>query len=207
MEDVADSDSSSLPDSTDDETLPTGRNSLRLPGAMPLEPRTDHIDEATRKKIKKGQYINLRLLVGLKKKINRSISLGQAPSTSEEVEDSNLPIMQWVDAFIVFISVHIRTRPNDIQGMLRHLQIVKKMCAQGKNGVEYDTQFRRLRAQQPDIQWGEYLPELAADVEMESQKAYRPRKTFGYYKNQNKFHRLPSQRCTGVCYRFNLPEG
>ena len=79
----------------------------------------------------------------------------------------------------MFISIHIEFNPTDIQGMLRHMQIVKKMCTQGKSGVESDTQFRRLRAQHDYIQWGEYLPELAADVEGESQQGYRGRRAYG----------------------------
>ena len=41
---------------------------LRLPGAMPLVPRTDHVDSTIRRKIRKGEYVNLRHLVGIKKK-------------------------------------------------------------------------------------------------------------------------------------------
>ena len=210
LEDMDVSDSSE-PSTSDDEIAPESK-SLRLPGAMPLVPRTDHIDEATRKKIRKGQYVNLRPLIGWRRK-GRNVSgqavynpLGQAPYIPGEMEEGNLPISQWVDAFIVFMSVHIRFHPNHIQGMLRHMQIVKKMCTQGKNGVEYDTQFRRLRAQHLEIQWGEYLPELAADVEGDAQQLCRPRKNFGYYKTHQGLHRLPAQRSARVCYRFNLPE-
>ena len=77
------------------------QNVIRLPGAMPLVPRTDHIDEKLRRKIRKGEYISLRLLLGDKKR-NR-----KEHSSEDYTEDDNLPMSRWVDAFVVFISIYI----------------------------------------------------------------------------------------------------
>ena len=109
LSEESDSELSEVFDSSDEKDATEGSQGMRLPGAMPLVPRRNHIDEATRKKIKKGQYVNLRLLLGLRKRSIRNIQIGAvAIGTLEEMEEDNLPILKWVDAFIVFISVHIR---------------------------------------------------------------------------------------------------
>ena len=198
---TSESDDPDLSDSLFDEEVPLrAQQGLRLPGAMPLVPRTDHLDDSMRRKIRKGKFVLLKKLLGNRKKTGRGKT---TPSPSEDSDEDNLPISLWVDAFIVLISVHIEFFPCDIQGMLRHMQIVKKMASQGKDGVEYDTQFRRLKAQHAYIQWGEYLPELAADVDGAAKRHFRFRKP--YNRGFQRVNRA-SQRVR-VCHILNSTEG
>ena len=48
--------------------------------------------------------------------------------------------------------------------MLRHLEIVKSFHSAGKDGVEYDYQFRRLKSRNSDMVWGEFISELAGTI-------------------------------------------
>ena len=169
---------------------------------MPLVPRTDHLDDRMRKKIRKGEYVDLRQLLNIKNRSNRT-KLTLLDGALEEVrEEENLTVTKWVDAFVIYMSVYLEFYQNDVQGMLRHIQIVKRMCSQGKNGIEYDTQFRRMRAQHSDIRWGEYLPEMAAEIEEIPRFRYGLKKTDRY---RSFLRKQPTQK--NVCYKFNSPEG
>lgn len=139
--------------------------SVRPMGAMPCVPRTEHVDDTLRRKIRRGEFVDFKSLIphprGEKPRKRFSIADGLL----EEVEDTtNLILYNWIDAFVVFMSVTLEFFPSYAQGMLRHFQVVKRMHAAGKDGVDYDFQFRRLKCQIKSIQWGEYLPELAGEV-------------------------------------------
>lgn len=172
----------------------------RLPGAMPLVPRTAHIDNRLRKKIRKGEYINFRQLLDKKKLPKKNSSTRDDGRYEEQSNEDNLPILLWIDAYIVFMSVNLDYFPTQAQGMLRHMQIVKRMCSMRKDGVEYDTQFRRLKDQHSYIKWGEFLPELAAEIE----QTWTPRYNIGKWSGRA---RKPFMKSRQVCFKFNSKEG
>ena len=148
-----------------DSDLASENEVVRPFGSMPLVPQTTRVDEKKREKIRKGMYVDFRTLVPHPK--------GKVPPTRftinnglfEEVSDSeDLNMYSWIDAFVIYMSVRLEFFPAEAQGLLRHLQIVKKMHSDGKEALDYDEQFRRLKAQHKDIRWGEYLVELASDA-------------------------------------------
>lgn len=179
---------------------PVEEQSARLPGAMPLVPRTAHVDSRMRKKIRKGEFVNFRSLLD-KRWRPRRVRNKREGDHFEEADEDNLPILQWIDAYIVYMSVYLEFFPGKTQGMLRHMQIVKRMCSTRKDGVEYDTQFRRLKAQHSYIEWGEFLPELASEID---QPWTSPRYRQGRWSGRS---RRPFVRNKRVCYRFNSKEG
>ena len=147
-----------------DSDLAPEKEVVRPFGSMPLVPQTTRVDDRQREKIRKGMYVDFRTLMPHPK--------GKVPPTRftinnglfEEVADSeDLNIYSWIDAFVIYMSVRLEFFPAEAQGLLRHLQIVKKMHSDGREALDYDEQFRRLKAQHKDIRWGEYLVELASD--------------------------------------------
>jgi hypothetical protein len=143
---------------------------LRMAGSMPVVPRTSHVDEGARRKIRKGEFVDFKSLIPRARVDRPRRRLELVDGVLEEFEDtSNLQFYKWIDAFVVFMSVRLEFFPTESQGLLRHLQIVKKMHGNGKDGVEYDYQFRRMQSQHRDIRWGEYLSELAVEVSQAGQ--------------------------------------
>lgn len=187
-------------ESSEESTTPSTSQTRRARplGSMPLVPRTEMVDDKLRQKIRLGEFVDFKLLLprpgGQQPKKRFTLSEG----FFEEVEDeSKILFYEWLDAFVVFMSVTLEFFPADAQGMLRHLQIVKKMQAAGKDAVEYDTQFRRLKSQNPDIVWGEYLTELANEIT--SQRVIR---------KPPKFNIPPqSQPRPKICFKFNSVGG
>ena len=53
------------------------------------------------------------------------------------------------------MSIHWEFGPTDVQGMLHHFEMVKGCHVSGKDGIEYNYQFRRLRSRNSDTMWGE----------------------------------------------------
>ena len=200
--------SSSSGSSSDDSESEEEQLVVRQPGSMPLVPRKAHVDDKARDKIRRGEYVDFKFLVARPRGEEPRKKFAFSEGLFEEVEDSsNLVFYDWVDAFLVFMSVRLEFYPDEAQGLLRHMQIVKNIHGSGKDGVEYDFQFRRLKGQHKDIRWGEYLAELA--VEMKDRRlpapkrVERPRATgrFGFQPAS----RLGQQK--GVCFKFNSPEG
>lgn len=171
----------------------------RVMGSMPLVPRTEHVDEKLRKKIRQGKFVDFKLLIPHTKGNRPRTRFSLEEGLFQEVEDDTTQnFYQWLDAYIVFMSVNLEFFPAEAQGMLRHMQVIKRMHTANKDGVEYDYLFRKLKSNNADIAWGEYLAELAGEVkEMTPRKRFKPSLSKGQtrYKTQ------------GLCYRFNSQEG
>lgn len=176
--------------------------STRPSGSMPISPRTEHVPEKTRRLIRKGEFVDFKDLIahprGEKQKKRFTIAQGYF----EEVEDTtNLNFYSWLDAYVVLMSINLEFRPQENQGMLRHLQIVKNMHSNGKDGVEYDYQFRRLKSLHKDIVWGEFMAELAGQIK-ELRAPAKPQETA---KTHTKWPAGSKSRV--ACNRFNSLAG
>ena len=169
---VTESDSSSS--SSEEEGEPSV---ARMPGCMPVTPRTSHVSDKARRKIRKGEFVDFNVLLQPIKGEKPKKRLALVDGVFEELEDqSNLFFYKWMDAFVVFMSIRLESHPAEAQGLLRHLQIVKRLHGNGKDGVEYDEQFRIMKGRHRDIRWGEYLNEIADEVkEMSSGSKEKPK--------------------------------
>ena len=125
----------------------------RRPGAIPTEPSTSHVPKKTKEKIIKGEYFDMsKLLPSL-----LDYEEGQKEKPSEV---KPLPFYDWIRCFHTFMSLRLEYAPQEVQGMLRHCEIVQDLHGQGKDGVLYDARFRRKKEQYPFISWGEYLADI-----------------------------------------------
>lgn len=211
--------SSSSSSSESDDNIPLIDLVPRTPGTLPAVPRCGHVTEKTRKQIRKGEFVQLSQLVPKDSDTSKrkQFTINSESGLFEEVESKvHLTFSSWLDSFIIFISLRIQSAPDETQGLLRHMQLIKNMYSQGKNGVEYDYQFRQAKAQHPTIQWGEYLPELSDEISAKEQKRTRPawetsrlpigqRRRTPWSGQPNSWSQ--QQNKPKHCYKFNSKEG
>jgi hypothetical protein len=167
-------------------------------GTVPPRPRVEHVEDKIRKKIRKGEFVDFKLLTPRPRGEKRHKKFALTDGFLEEVEDTTNPTFyKWLDAFVVFMSIHIEYHPRDAQGLLRHLQIVKRMYTLGKAAVEYDYQFRRLKSVNQDVVWGENITELALEI---GDTRPAPRKPV----EKSKYSALERRK---LCRTFNSTKG
>ena len=139
----------------------------QMAGVLPPVPRTGHVSDKVKKQIRRGEFVNFSSLIerGIDQGPARRFTLTEAGTFAEIEDRRRLHFLHWIDCFVVFMSIRLEKFPWESQGLLRHLQLVKTLHAQGRDGTLYDTMFRKSKCQYPDILWGQYLPELVAELE------------------------------------------
>lgn len=199
---------------SDEPNQPSTSRPARPVGAMPLVPRTEMVDAKLRNKIREGKFVEFAQLLPTPKGTKPNKRFAITDGLFEEVEDdSSLGLYQWIDAFVIYMSVTLEFFPAEAQGMLRHMQIVKRLQTATRNGVDYDYQFRRLKSNHMDVQWGEYLAELAIETPEEKRPATKepygrkpPHSSPAWPRFNGGGHQAPSQQL-GICRRFNSTGG
>lgn len=175
-------------------------------GCVPAHPRNEHVDDKLRAKIRDGEYVDFKLMLPRSRDEKPKKRFSIIDGLFEEVEDNtNMVFYSWIDAYIVFMSIHLEFYPTDVQGMLRHFEIVKGFHVSGKDGIEYDYQFRRLKSRNSDIVWGEYMAELAGSLKEYKQekkvekKADQPTRKPGRVYYCNKFNQATGCKFGNGC--------
>lgn len=155
------SDSSS---SSEEESDPSDQQTLSM-FSVPNEPLTSHVDAKVIKAIRKGKYIDIGKLK--RKDVEKS-------GFDEQVimlEDGALKIKDptalkivnfgpWLDVFLIYMTIRGKQFPGEMLGMLKHIETVKRLCAEGCDGMVYDQRFRQLKANFGAIPWGQFMPEF-----------------------------------------------
>lgn len=182
-------------------------NNRRASGTMPHVPRTGHVSDKDKKKIREGLFVEFSGLYppGVSCKTAKKYSVNLKLGIFEEVEEvEHLPLYKWYDAFLIFMSIRLEYAPLEAQGLLRHCQIVKNLINNKKDGMFYDCQFRRLKAQHPDIAWGEYMTELVDEVPLLNANYSAQRKGANPYQ-ASQMMRQPNE--VQACRFYNAPGG
>ena len=105
---------------------------------------TSHVNNKIVDKSISGEHINIkRPLPSLHNKEEEELKLG-------ELKEKKLSFYEWIWCVRVLKSISSSHYPN-VQGMLRHEEIVQDLHGQGKDGMYYDAQFRRRKHQHPHI--------------------------------------------------------
>lgn len=180
----------------------------RTPGTIPPMTQTSHVSEKTKKKITRGEFFPMvKLLPSLEEDIDpeermtyREWSRTENLKRSKEVVDKKLSYYQWTRCFRIYMSLRLEMAPSELQGMLRHAEIVQDLASQGKDAIAYDALFRRAKEQHPSIQWGEYLAQIINNL-----PPRRPQQTKPYKPFYNNRVNLPQFGQQGICARFNSP--
>lgn len=163
----------------------------RTIGKIPNVPITSHVSDKVKKKIASGKYFNFKQLLptlddnlddNADKKMTRQqwIDMEEKNRYGDRRGNKELTIMEWLRCYHTFMSLRLQTAPTEIQGLLRHAEIVQDLHQMGKDAVKYDALFRRTKDQHPFIGWGEYMAEIVIKLPM------RPR-----------FGQLPNYRPSG----------
>lgn len=176
-ESESESESESSSESDTDSLTPLEFTTSRTEGAAPTVPRTAHVPK---------EYFSISHLL--------------LDSEGDEDEKENKKIKkvttfyQWIACFHTVMSIRLKFFPDELQGMIRHTEIVQDLCSQGKDFIAYDRQFRKDKAQWPEIKWGEYLHEIVNKLPRLNRQ--QP--------SQSSQQQGQGQR---VCFRYNSPGG
>ena len=122
-------------------------------------PATSHVNSSTREKIVSGEYFRIEKLL--------PTLLDEADmEDAKDRKDKKLSFYNWIRCYRVFKSIRLEIFPNELQGMLRHEEIVQDLISRGKDGILYDAHFRRRKEQHPHIEFGEYLADIVEGLPM-----------------------------------------
>ena len=182
--------------------LPTSGNGNT---SLMFEPSVSHVSSKMVDKIRLGKLVDMGKLV-------RKDSMAEDAGTLTlkdgkiEISEQAVPITsfyKWLDPFVVFMSIRGRFWPNEFQGMLRHIELVKQVFADGNDGSLYDYSFRARKADFQTLPWGQFMPELVRPASKPSAKGKGPQKQ-GQRQKPTK-----TAKCNfynfGVCTRKSCP--
>lgn len=164
----------------------------RVPGTIPNRPSSSHVADITRRKIINGEYVKMvKLLPTLE---------DDESEKQDKKEDKKLTFYSWIKCYRVYMSIRLQAFPKEVQGMLRHSEIVQELQDQGRDGMLYDAYFRRYKEQFPEIKWGEYIAAVVNRLPWPQTRSWS---------NFNNFRRQRSQpRNSEVfCVYFNTMRG
>ena len=111
-----------------------------------------------RQKIVNGEYVELGLLLdktGKEESVKKLACIdGQVivqPKQNTRIND----IQQWTDAMLVYTSIYSAAHPESNQGLLKYIHNVRLGARRfgGSGWMNYDTQFRLKKAQDPTASW------------------------------------------------------
>ena len=146
-------------------------NGINGDNLIPILSITDslggHVNAALRLRIANGDFIELGLLLnnspGLAESGNRvSLVAGQLVVQARASTQKTNNIKQWSDAFLVYISLYVASHPDETQGLLKYMSIIR-LGADRYGGLGwhfYDIQFRLKKARDPSMSWGTVDQEL-----------------------------------------------
>jgi len=68
-------------------------------------------------------------------------------------------ILQWIEAFHIYIAIYTQRQPNSCAALLKHSQVVRELHGLGGDWLYYDQQFRLMRHHSP-IPWDQVCSTL-----------------------------------------------
>lgn len=205
----------------------------RWMGNIPTVPSTSHVSTSVKRKIVEGKYFVMKkLLPSLEDDLDGE---GEKKMTYEQwsnIEDRrrlsdgrkgrDLNFYEWIRCFHTFMSIRLEHSPMELQGLLRHAEIVQDLHSAGKDAIRYDAQFRRFKEQHPKLRWGEYLAEVVIKLPSIrpswNQRSFsKARPTVNDYNNgwgnyNNRFTGRAGPNSIGftndrICFKFNSALG
>ena len=189
-----------------------------LQGIIPPVPRTSHVSQRTMQKIKQGEYFSIKkLLPCLDDDDERDEQMTyqewrkyEERPRQREKSDKQLNFFEWTRCFHTFMSLRLQTAPTELQGMLRHAEVVQDLASQGKNAIDYDAKFRRVKEQHPHIKWGQYLPDVVDGLQplRFARPTYNRGANFVSYQPRTaNFASYRPRQQIGICRNFNSRAG
>jgi len=139
----------------------SGFNSISIGGASSV-PIDFHVSAKVKQQIWANEYIDLSVLLNKTSiatpEYKYALDLkGSTPTISAVPQKAQLKvstILQWVEAFEIFIAVYIQRFPAATATLLKHSQVVRELSSLGGDWKHYDEQFRLIRQCKP-VPWDE----------------------------------------------------
>lgn len=156
------------------------------------------VPQKTKESIWAGKFVDLAILL---RKPESTYSFSLIPTPGHETPGLSIAptkaaaiksIEQWVRAFEIFCTVHLRTRPGDAIPLIKYGRSVQNLAAQDGDWAFYDNNFRAARASSVGVgKWDVVNWELWMEARnrVSSAKPFRAGK-------------FPGSRGL-VCYAFN----
>ena len=123
----------------------------------------NHITQATKQKIIEGQFIELGSLLPSQTTSDKKFTINASGElVAKDVETRKITtIEKWTDAMLSFSFIYLEAHPVKLFELLKYIQIIRLGASRGSTGwVEYDTQYRTRKAQDPTSSWGDVDTEL-----------------------------------------------
>lgn len=199
-----------------------GATADRAFGNIPTVPASSHVSERTKQRITQGKYFDIKKLLPTLEEVDdfdqhkkltfQQWSRFEDQHRAPKKPEKNLTFFDWVRCYHTLMSLRLQVYPSELQGMLRHAEIVQDLHNQGKDAIRYDALFRRAREQHPSIRWGEYMSEIVNNLPARWQ-AQGPSRAPVFSRQQpwtNNFGPNISRGSQGdrrICGRFNSLNG
>lgn len=132
---------------------------------------------------------------------------GRLVPKHERKSKTTLSIDQWTSAFHVYMSVYLKQHPDDLQGMLAYLELVRGAAKDtpGNAWAQYDQQFRSRKEADPMRPWGMIESQLWLQLFCHP---LRDDQAGGSGIQQNRGYAKPAQtQRTPLCFHFNKVKG
>jgi len=183
-------------------------SSYNLPAFKPASlPLGATVPPRVKSKIWAGEFIDLPSLTHttLDPPLSLTLESGQSRQTvainqqSKSSQPNN--IEDWTDLFHIFIAIFTERHPHQAPLLLKYCSTIRSLSR--KCSLQwwsyYDTQFRRLKAQDSNLSWGETHHELYLHCLSQAVTPFRS----GSYTNRNSTSQRPQQRRgpAGYCWK------
>ncbi|XP_048257374.1 uncharacterized protein LOC125383202 [Haliotis rufescens] len=167
-----------------------------------------NVPSSIKQKICNGEYINLALLLKSDRELqdyactsaiflNSEGHLELKPKASGKVIET---ITDWATAFTVYISIFIKSHPEQIQGMLKYMNTIR-LGASRHTGIgwrTYDEQFRLRQARNPQNSWG------SINVELWMLYMQVPSQNFSSFpRNDSQSFHVQNTNTNSTCHDYN----
>ena len=123
--------------------------------ATPNEPLTDHVDTKLKKKIAKGQFRRDTAQSSAQVFSLENGALKLKDGDEKKVRSFGI----WLDCFIVYMTIRGKKYPDEMLGMLKHMETIKRLNSEGFDAIAYDIRFRHMKATYGGLPWGQFMPE------------------------------------------------
>ena len=129
-------------------------------------PATSHVPQKLKTQIVNGEYVELSKLFRSDAPLDQDqvlvVKNGILKFDATPKKTDIYSFSRFFDCFSIFMTIRGNAFPREFPMMLKHLETVKKLFAQGNDGGLYDKRFRMTKADNPHLPWGMFMAEFVA---------------------------------------------
>ena len=147
------------------------RQTMHANNVMPVylssdAPATSHVPQKLKTQIVNGEYIELSKLFRSDAPLEQDqvlvVKNGVLKFEATPKKTDIYSFSRFFDCFSIFMTIRGNAFPREFPMMLKHLETVKRLFAQGNDGGLYDKRFRITKADNPHLPWGMFMAEFVS---------------------------------------------